>query len=645
MITIGRNYIINSSDRGASLTGAVSRRDRQKMASVVSRANERRQQVKAWTNANSLGYGGFGVSQTSTTINTPQLLLDGILIADPRIKRRIFRDIYYHDAISGGAVDVYSTLPFSDFHLEGTKDREIIDTFHRSVEKLHTRTLLPSASRDYLTLGSFIGTASFDEKEKIFTSVMPQNIDQCVMTQVPLWGLDPIIDLTLPKMLLSMFANDQGDPRVRQIIKKLPPNIQTRLADGKIPLDPATTIFLPRRTLTSDTLGTSLYERILPVHLMEKALFRGTIDLAYRRQAPLLHITVGGDDDWIATNSDLDSIRDMFLQGDMDPAGAIIVTRTGISPNEVRQPSDFWRVDTMFDFSAAIKYRALGISESIITGEATLSSLDASLSVMIDNIRYYRATIEREFFYNKIFPVISAANDFRLDTADHRVIANAYENYRQYGALSSIRRKPSGEYMAVCADSRFPLSNLDLDAENLVIPKIVWHKHLNPEGDVAYMEILSNLQTQGIPIPLAMFAAAGGVSLSDIVDAMPQELNIRKKIAMFQERLQEFAPQQTDQDGQYQSQAKALASVLETVSRNGVGNPRHREPAPGVLTYDKNGKPRRLTVKGQKTVEERFRKKVAEALARNADNRNRKIKNARSRLDKKTFVSNVYGVL
>jgi intein/homing endonuclease len=293
--------------------------------------------------------GGFSstASATQGVYNKP--ILDGFVAHESDITMRaMYRDIYMHDPIAGSAVDLQAQLPFSDFTLSGLPSQDMLRTYAKSLEAIHVKTLLPELAVDYQVEGQFIGYANFDDSEKRITSIMPQNMDHCEITELPIYGRDPIIDVKMPDSVKKLLS--KNDPRVTEVFNKYGDDLKDMAKKGKFPLDPRFTIFIARRTFTTTTLGTSYYRRIVPIWLWEKALLRGTIDLSYRRQKSILHLMVG-DEEWEPNNSELTQLVNMFIQADVDPTGAIVATRPGISTQEIRNGSDFWRYDEIYDFA------------------------------------------------------------------------------------------------------------------------------------------------------------------------------------------------------------------------------------------------------------------------------------------------------
>jgi hypothetical protein len=475
--------------------------------------------------------------------------------------------------------------------------------------------------------------------------VMPQNVDFCDLIEVPIYGMDPLITLKVPEATRKLFS-DAKDPRAARILNSLPDHMAEGFKGGAIPLEPESTLYIPRRTLSSDSVGTSYFERILPVHLMEKALFKGSIDQAYRRQRSILHITMGGDgDDYVPSQTDMESQRDLWLAADTDPTGAIIITRTGVQPNEVRDAASFWRIDEVFDFLVTAKYRALSINEAFITGDANYNSMDASMSVFIEQMRSFRSMLTQEIFYEKIFPAIALANDFTKEQyqvlASTRSRRNLAKHFNGTDYITSSRTNGQRFYQALCRDTRHGLNFHDknIDINELAIPHVVWQKHLRPEGDQTYFDLLSSMQDKGIPVPMAAMAMAGGMDIHTILNSMDEEIKLRRKLKKYQDKLAEFKPEQADDGGDdgggggggREAQARAIESLAALVARPGINRPVglfNREFDPRLLPHyqKKDGSYSATSGKGQRQIYEKIAKRLSRVMADKAATANRQAK-------------------
>ena len=58
---------------------------------------------------------------------------------------------------------------------------------------------------------------------------------------------------------------------------------------------------------------------------------------------------------------------------------------------------------------------ALGVSESFLSGDASYNTLDHALTIFIEQLRALRGTACNQFFYRKLFPLISVLHGFTRD--------------------------------------------------------------------------------------------------------------------------------------------------------------------------------------------------------------------------------------
>ena len=568
-------------------------------AVTASRKGERSIQVRA--NANFTANPN-NTSTTSASISGDYLkpLLDGFLPVDrngntpeqsEHTMRALYRDIYAFDAISGSAVDLMAELPFSDFTLSGLPDQEMLRKFGRSLEAISAKTLLPELTRDYLVTGSFLGVANMDDQTKTLTSIMPQDLDNVNMMAMPIYGQDPIFDIKIPQNILVLL--NSRDPRVIEQIEKYGDDWKEIAKKKMYSLDPRKTIYIPRRTFSTNFTGTSYYRRVLPMWLIEKAVTRGTIDLAYRRQKSILHLICGDGDSWEPDNNQLAEIVNMFIQADRDPTGAIIATRPDIQTSEIRDPTSFWRADELFDSLANMKYKALGISESFLDSTTTISNMENALSMFLEQSKAYRDLTTRKLFYQRLFPLIAMENNYKITNEKQVVTASALDAMEMTYAVTSNAKITM-------------LGNIEFDASKYYIPKLQWHKSLKPEADSEYLSILATLEEKGVPIPLRMWAAAGGQSLQDIMGGFEDDIKLKTLVNKYKEKLPK-AP------------LDEAASMFSGASLSSSKKNRNFDNTPPLRDADTK---KVLSAKGRKFENEKTNKKMAEALSNMAKKTN-----------------------
>lgn len=497
-------------------------------------------------------------STTSIVADFSGGLLDNFISKQNQVVvNQLYREIYSYDHISGPAVDLMAMMPFSDFTISGVEDSNVKRIFEESLHELKTQTLMKHLTTCYLVFGRVVGSLIFNDTRGIFTDIILHNLDNCEFLPIPLRGYDPKINIRITPDI-SKFLRSK-DFRDKEALAELPNKLLGQLLKGgKLELDPISTLYLSRSNIPG-TEGMSYYTRILPMWLIEKALIRGTIVGAWRRQRSILHV-VAGDDAWDPSATQLQELATLFLSADQDPQGAVVVTKNGVSTNEVRGP-EFWKVSDDWDAFANAKMRALGIEEGFLSGSSSYNALDVSMSVFIENIRSYREYITRTVFYEKIFMLLSKFHNFVKRTEaelTHRVRVNGYQK------------------LTASKDLRF--------GSEFIIPEIIWAKSLKPETDSALLDLLNSANEKGIPVPLRNIAIAAGLNIDKVLSSLEEDLAIRKKIAEYQARLkkeglggaseesseesggEDYSSEETPSETEEQPSEEAPAETTDTVA-------------------------------------------------------------------------------
>lgn len=267
------------------------------------------------------GTGMGGITAQALGTSTPYMrVLDGIINEDDWItKRKIYSDIYTYD-LAGAVVDLISNLPYSEFNLMGIDDPAIIDGYNKAISGLHLDQLMPAITTDYLVNGAFVGSLNWDSVNSRFSALMPHSLDDCEITDIGLFGAEPVIDLTLGDTFGDLLSK-RGDPRIDRLFNNLPDYLREGAAQGTIQLNPITTLYIPRRGKSDSNIGNSYFNRILTIHLLEKALIKGTIETAQRRQRAIMHIQCLAGDSLISTEEGLkriDSLANLDLSKPSD---------------------------------------------------------------------------------------------------------------------------------------------------------------------------------------------------------------------------------------------------------------------------------------------------------------------------------------
>jgi hypothetical protein len=431
-------------------------------------------------------------------------MLTGILPADPQFTDSsslalFYRDIYLFDNVAGSAVDIQSTFPFSDYELRGLEDKEL-DIYREALDQLNISRHLPEISKAYLVDGFFCGTLVFDAKAKKFMDTLVHDALQCTVIPAPLFNVQPSIHVRVGSATQQYMHAD--DPYARRTMASLPREFQQMLRDGDFRLNPVSTLYLGRRSLT-DRAYVSFLHRILPMYLIEKTMFRGTLVEAARRQRATTHLTAG-DDLWTPTSEELQALVQQFQLAEYDPLGGWVSTRNAVQATDIRPGGDFWKWTDMADILVPYKLRALGISESFLSGDASYASAESAYSTFLETMNAYRNDLTNSIFYSTLFPLIAVANGLYKD-AKVKVQGND---------VSGFLRNASNR-------------------ANLKMPQIIWHKSLEAKGEDNKFDMLEKASEKGVPVPLKTWMAAAGVDPEVLEKDLKDDKEYRAQLAKY----------------------------------------------------------------------------------------------------------------
>lgn len=284
----------------------------------------------------------------------------------PAVLYYIYRDMYYYDNITGAAIDMLADLGFSDFNLTGL-DVKQQKPFLESIDRMRIRRLLPQLSTEFLVHGMYAAHIPWDDDKKGYKAIIPHNPMYTRVFPNLIFGKDPTIRVDVATSLAEF--NQNFSPEAKAEYEQIA-GIHATTRNFTIPSDEL--IYMVRRGTARDVRGVSYCKRVLPIWLLEKALIRGTLDQATKRQRALAHMMIG-DEEWTPTADDMRMLAEMFTAADLDPVGAVFISRRGVDINEIRRGDDFWKYPDIYDFSSRAKMQALGISEAVLSGDATLN--------------------------------------------------------------------------------------------------------------------------------------------------------------------------------------------------------------------------------------------------------------------------------
>ena len=544
------------------------------------RVKERADGHKAMTASLYSGIGGIskGVSSSGTSQSISHLLgadvkasmLSGIIDEEERgVKslQGIYRDIYHHDHLAGATVDLKAAVPWSDMTLIGMDD-EKLDVFYENIDRLNMQSLHFEMSVDHLVTGAFIGMLVYNEQvsDKGFSDVMPFDYGDCEVLPVPLYSRDPIITLNISEEM-QKFINDTS-PDAEAIRRNMPPQMVENIKDAKaVDLDSLSTIYLPRATMSTVQTGVSLYRRILPIWLYERILYRGTLTDATRRQKSTLHIQVGSET-WTPTDDELQNYMRTFQETEQDPISSYVATLNDVQTSEILPPGSDLRWTDMAQSMSEMKLMALGSSAAFLQGEANFSTQDIAISTFLESVATFRSYITHKFYYGKLFPLIAYFNDYYVD--DKKKETSAFGSSKEARRLQALHVELN-------------------DSRKLEYPSIQWRKLLRPEANRDYLDTLQLLEERGVPIPVRMLAAVGGLDMEQLMKDMEGDKALRDKIKQLK------PPPPPDPDGggggfASLEEGTVLPPARETAALSNILNRPYREEDREVFEFSRTGR-------------------------------------------------------
>ena len=510
---------------------------------------------------------------------------------DDKALFNVYRDIYHFDPIGGSYVDMYSTLPYGEFSLGGAKD-SLLDPFYEVCERLRIGSMMPSITTDRMVTGAHVSSMLYNKQQKKFLDLMCHRYDDINVIPLPFNNQDPILEWSVPEETRT--AMNHGSDRVKRLREYIGADLCKKIDSGEaIELDPLGTIYLPRRQFSSGK-GISCFRRILPVWLIEKNLYRGTLIESGRRQRGILHAQLGDGSEWEASLDEMQYVTDLLLAADSDPIGAVIATRMGVSINEFRQGGDFWKITDIWDQTTQYKLRALGASEALLSGDATFANGETGLMAFMENLAASRNDLTRQLFYQKLFPLVSVINGLALTRNGNIVRKNDLGKGDMMDVMSRMH-----------------------DGSKLFIPTVHWAKRLRPESDMGQMEALRALSELGVPVSLRAIAAAGGYNLDQVIADQDENLAMQRKMIDYKRRVAELNKLAGGDDaeggggggGSFSSAADGLdfdSAVLGGMKRPGIAG----------RNWDHSAELFDVTVTGKK--KHVFRQRVAQHKANEA---------------------------
>jgi hypothetical protein len=256
----------------------------------------------------------------------------------------------------------------------------------------------------------------------------------------------------------------------------------------------------------------------------------------------MTHLTAG-DDTWTPTGEELLALVEQFQAAEYDPLGGWVSTRNAVQAVDLRPGGDFWKWTDMSDILTPYKMRACGVSEALLSGDASFASAESAYSTFLETCNADREDLTERVFDYKIFPLVAVTNNLYKDPS---------------------RRANSKNVI----DFLFNRNN----RANLKMPTLHWRKSLEAKGEENMAELLQLASDHNIPIPLKMWLAATHIEPEDLLRDLEEDKRLREKISKF-----------TGQDMSYEAEQERQEQLQGGGGMEGMGE----EPDPEFDSEDR----------------------------------------------------------
>ena len=196
-----------------------------------------------------------------------------------------------------------------------------------------------------------------------------------------------------------------------------------------------------------------------------------------------------------------------------DPVGSIIGVKTqdiDITTVAGSGSENLWRISEEVEYIQNAKFKALGISEAMLNGDATYNNMEQALSIFLDKIRTFRDFMTRKIIIEKVLEPIAKAHGF------YRKKGKGFKQgaglVNRYGVNINIHESSDSE---------------------LILPTIQWSKPLEPRMDQTLIELYRTAEECGLPICLRKVAVAVGTTIEEVVASTEEDLKVRRKLANY----------------------------------------------------------------------------------------------------------------
>lgn len=304
------------------------------------------------------------------------------------LANRYWRLFFKLDPVIGNCLDMYSTMPWSDFQLSGEGvTGEIKEAFETMCRETQVLRILEYMVKEFMVIGECVPHCFFDDVKGIWTYIALHNPDQLEVIDAPFIKMEPIVEFIPDDRLRAVLTS--SNHLLRQVREQMPPELISRLiARQNIPLSPINMTFIPRRMHPYDTRGTSIISRMWRILMYEDGIYNASIATARRHAGPLKVAKLGNPQTgWIPSQEHEKRLLQLLAQAELD-VNAWLVYHYGIQFEMVGTTDRIMNISQHHEVIERIKLIAMGISKSFLHGEVTYACLREGTPILTNNYTY-----------------------------------------------------------------------------------------------------------------------------------------------------------------------------------------------------------------------------------------------------------------
>lgn len=355
------------------------------------------------------------------------------------------RNFFALHPIVRNAITIHATYPISKLTLK-CEDHKVLQFFEDMVEEMDLMGALADMALEFWKLGEVFPYLNFDENTGKWRSVTIHNPDYInVRKTIVNDGSEPFITLKPDASLIRMVTSKS--PRDLQQVSQLPEQIIHHIKRGEdIPLDNFNVSHLKNAAAAYDVRGMSIIVAAFKDLMLYDKLRDSKFAQADGMINPITLIKVGGQNDYRASQQDLEEFKEMFEQAQYDRDFKLI-THDGVTVERVGYSGQVLDIAADFEMIMNNIYTALMIPRVLIENDGAFST--ASLGLEVLRQRYYSfRNMLANWIEQKVFAPISKIQGFYNDYNQGRkelIIPkiewnkmNLYEQSEYVGNLNSL---------------------------------------------------------------------------------------------------------------------------------------------------------------------------------------------------------------